>query len=707
MGEGCSPSLNPNLRTTMVYLLRKLPLPVKLLLIGIIPMLFIVYLTFQLHQHKQSSLNDLNAFKDHLHHTTYLNQLTDALQLERKGSFDVVIKKWGGSQLTRQRISTNQALTLVKQQGQSSYAGIEEYTRLGQLDSIRRQIDRSKAGPNDITHYYSNIIFRLNTLSGSYVTTNPQMQDIHKELAAQKILSDMYTYLAIIRSNIYNVLHTRRYMKETLIGTQGAYDMFKSYEKELLFKAPPVVVEEYNALMEGSVYGPIIAHIDELFATYDFDESFTSSSWWDLSHKASEQLNGLRNQVWVKVQTRTNTVYESEQKEMWQSLVLLIAVLTLLILVIIYTIVEITHSLNDLKYTAERIAMGETGQHFESYPDDAIGSLARSIERIDEHYQRIAWAAAAIGKGKFSVNIKPRSNVDILGKALFDMKQELYQYSRNMENRVQQRTVELQRSNEDLQQFAHVASHDLKEPLRKIQMYADRLEHQFGAQLPKGALSQLQKINNSAQRMSQMIGTILQYAQYDGLQESSRPVDLNEILDSVKDDLELIIGQKKAVIETTALPIVQGVPVLIRQVFYNLLYNSLKFSHDERTPVISVAAITDPYELEGLSGASDQPYVVIRITDNGIGFDPKESEKIFQLFSRLHSKDQYEGTGLGLALCRKIVESQSGFITATGKKNGGAVFTLALPAASENLTASRKEARLPEEAEQGREETIA
>jgi PAS domain S-box-containing protein len=247
-----------------------------------------------------------------------------------------------------------------------------------------------------------------------------------------------------------------------------------------------------------------------------------------------------------------------------------------------------------------------------------------------------------------------------------------------LEALVEERTRELIRSNADLQQFAHVASHDLREPIRKVSMFADRLRYELPG-VSERARDYLDRIERSAKRMSTMVNGILQYAASDGEHEI-KDVDLNTVVGGIEDDLELVIQQTGATLVHDKLLHVQGAPVLLHQLFYNLVNNSLKFSRAGVKPVITIrserAGAADVAAEEGL--ISGKAYLKVTLQDNGIGFDQKNAGRIFGTFSRLHSKDLYEGTGLGLALCRKIVERHGGIIRAEGKEGEGATFIMYL-----------------------------
>jgi len=236
---------------------------------------------------------------------------------------------------------------------------------------------------------------------------------------------------------------------------------------------------------------------------------------------------------------------------------------------------------------------------------------------------------------------------------------------------VADRTKELQRSNDDLQQFAHVASHDLKEPVRKIKTFLSRLEDHMEGQFDEPSSRYIDRIHVAADRMFNMIDGVLAYSKTNADLQKATIVDLNEVIKNIETDLEIALQQANGKIYFEKLPILEGAAVLLYQLFYNLINNSIKFAQENIPPQIKITA-TEKIE-------NDSKIAIITVEDNGIGFDFDQTTRIFETFTRLNSKDRYEGTGLGLSLCKKIAERHGGSITATGTVNKGATFVITLP----------------------------
>src|SRR5688500_7216720 len=237
----------------------------------------------------------------------------------------------------------------------------------------------------------------------------------------------------------------------------------------------------------------------------------------------------------------------------------------------------------------------------------------------------------------------------------------------------------LMRSNRELEQFAYITSHDLQEPLRKIQTFVDLIQRNPADQV---ALTRyLEKITNCASRMSLLINDVLSYSRLIRTDEQMTETDLNDVLNTVKSDFEFRIAEKNAEIRVARLPVVKGYPLQLQQLFANLISNSIKFC--ERPPVIEITCeeVSDK-EVQNIRELSDRlRYVKLAFRDNGIGFHQQYAEKLFTIFQRLNHKNVYAGSGIGLALCKRIVENHKGSISASSIPDHGATFVVYLPLA--------------------------
>ena len=261
-----------------------------------------------------------------------------------------------------------------------------------------------------------------------------------------------------------------------------------------------------------------------------------------------------------------------------------------------------------------------------------------------------------------------------------------------LEKRVTERTLdleeankELQRSNHELQQFAYVASHDLQEPLRKIMTFSDRLEPSKVV-LPEQGRTYLEKINESSRRMTRLIDDLLDYSRLSRSGNTFVNTDLNKILEEVMPDFEVIVNQKKAIVNVGALPTVNAVPLQMQQLFHNLISNAFKFTKEDGVPEIGISArpLRQEEAKKHRSLSTEGRYSQITVKDNGIGFPNEFAEQIFVIFQRLNDKKHFPGTGIGLAICSKIVSNHGGEIYAEGKENEGAEFHVILPLAGSN-----------------------
>lgn len=268
-----------------------------------------------------------------------------------------------------------------------------------------------------------------------------------------------------------------------------------------------------------------------------------------------------------------------------------------------------------------------------------------------------------------------RERTDELQRTVESLRQEVEERKRAVESE-RKAVFELRQSNEDLEKFAYVASHDLQEPLRKIQAFGDRLRTKCRDQLDEQGGDYLDRILSSAERMRTLINDLLTFSRVTTKGRSFSPVDLGVVASEVLSDLEARVQQTGGAVDLGPLPTIDADPLQMRQLFLNLLSNALKFHKPGAAPAVAVRA--EPEEPPA-PGVPARRFVRITVADDGIGFDEKYLDRIFQLFQRLHGRSSYEGTGLGLAICRKIIERHGGTITASSSPGEGATFLVRLP----------------------------
>jgi signal transduction histidine kinase len=298
----------------------------------------------------------------------------------------------------------------------------------------------------------------------------------------------------------------------------------------------------------------------------------------------------------------------------------------------------------------EVIAEGNLDHQVEVSGSDEVSQLARSFNRMAQSLQRITASRDELAE---EVARRERAEKDL------------------------KRTLsELERSNKELEQFAYVASHDLQEPLRKIRAFSDRIMAKCEGQLGERGNVYLERMNDAAVRMSQLINDLLALSRVSTKAEPFVSVDLNEVAEGVVSDLETRIQQTEGEVKVGDLPTIEADRTQARQLLQNLIGNGLKFAREDVPPVV---------EVEGhLEEQDGREVCELKISDNGIGIEEKHREKIFGVFQRLHARGQYEGTGVGLAVCARIVDRHGGDIKVESEPGEGTTFVIRLPARQEH-----------------------
>ncbi|MFZ8200328.1 sensor histidine kinase [Alteromonas portus] len=268
---------------------------------------------------------------------------------------------------------------------------------------------------------------------------------------------------------------------------------------------------------------------------------------------------------------------------------------------------------------------------------------------------------------------------------------DLESVNEDLESRIEERTQELSlysdelaRSNRELEDFAFVASHDLQEPLRKIRAFGNRLESGYNDVIDERGKDYLARMLNAAERMSMLISDLLAFSRVSTRGKEFDEVDLNNTVRSVLGDLEIAIDEKSAEINVSDMPVIRGDKSQLEQLFLNLISNALKFQSEGVTPVVTITSKeATESDTRDILMSEEYDWVKITVKDNGIGFDQSFAEKIFAPFQRLHGRSEYKGTGIGLAVCRRIVERHNGQITAMSAPGQGATFSIIMPVDSE------------------------
>lgn len=233
---------------------------------------------------------------------------------------------------------------------------------------------------------------------------------------------------------------------------------------------------------------------------------------------------------------------------------------------------------------------------------------------------------------------------------------------------IERQNLNLARSVKELEQFAFIASHDLREPLRKVMNYTEIMQEDYASLIDEDGKSVLRSMASAVQRMERLLDSLLNYSRVTTRAQPFEVVALNDVVADVVEDLSLVISETGAQVQSGKLAKVKGDRNQIRQLLQNLVSNSLKYHRQGVAPLISIETLGQP------APNGDPGYVAITLRDNGIGFDNQYSELIFDVFKRLHGRDKYQGTGMGLAICRKIVERHEGFIKASAEVDNGATF---------------------------------
>ena len=650
----------------MIIFFRKLPLIIKLLLIGLTPILFLIYFSTIIYKEKSINVKLISDYIERIDQSANVGELINTLGKERRYSYFYLLKKDSLDKLQKQRLITDSLIKALGRSPDLSMTNFRRYTFLDSLSNIRSRID-SKTGyrVNDMVQYYTDAIFRLNTLNSYTAPSTVFLTSVYQDLTAQRILAEMLTLLGIIRTNIYNALYSKEYMVETLIGTNGAYKVYNSYELEFKLKASPASQKTYDSIKNSNEFKAMFSYIDRLFTKFKFDSTYDAEEWWTVSSQGLTALNKQQKELWTTVEKEMKDIYQIEKKSQKNTFVLIAVSLLFVIILILSVIRNITQILRELKLAARKISKGGTGVRLENMPRGVIGNLAKSILQIETNNLMLANAANEIGKGNFNVTVKPRSEEDLLGKSIKKMKQDLYKFN-SQKDRIQRETLALVHQRDEL--FS-MTSHELKTPLTSLKAYTQLLlmdVHTMDNDQRKILLDRMDK------QISKLVGLIndlldLSRLQYGQLNYNKKPVKLNHLIAEIISEIQLGSAEHKIIFQKNINVTVNADYDRIGQVVTNLLINAVKYSPGSREIIVRL-------------DKTDKT-VICSVKDFGHGIKKEEQTKIFERFYRVSGDNlnTYPGLGLGLYISKEIIEKHDGKLWIESEYGKGSIFYFELP----------------------------
>jgi signal transduction histidine kinase len=652
---------------------RKLPLSLKLIIVGIIPVLFLLYLSGQLYNEKKQKVKLISGYIEHIHEAGRIAKLISELETERKFSYEYALKKDRYGQMILQRTRTDSAIRVLRKSIDPGIKDFQQYTFINSLPDIRNALDTSADYPaSEIMKFYTEVIFRLNTLNQTTGSSSIFLKPVYQDMIAQKTLFEMVTYLGIISTNIYNVLYTRQNEEETIKTSKELYNMFKSYETEFLLKASPSSVKLFNEQVKTTDLNSTLQYIDQLFKTSSFDTTYTAERWWNVSSIGKDVLNRQQRDLWLKVESGMNQIYQDEVQSKNRTLILLIAAIILVTSVVAYTVRVISQILHELKVASLKISAGNTGIEFHDMPKDVMGTLAQSVLEIDRNNIQLAHAASAIGSGDFDIIVKPRSKEDLLGNSIVKMKSDLHQLTME-KDKVQEETLELMHRKDD---FLSIASHELKTPVTSLKAYTQLLQLYFKDNTDIKRDLMISKMDNQVDKLTSLINDLLDTSkmQHGVLVYHKDLFQFDEVVKKVVDELQLINPSHQIIIEINEPIKLFADKERIEQVLNNLINNAIKYCPDGRKIIVNLK--------------SNGSMAICSVKDFGNGIAKEQQNRIFERFYRITGNNlhTYPGLGLGLFIAKEIVERHYGKLWVESEIGKGSTFSFGLPIAKLRTT---------------------
>jgi signal transduction histidine kinase len=648
----------------MIVFFRKLPLTVKLLLIGLVPILFLIYFSVMIYRDKAKTVELIDYYIQHVDQSQNISELINELARERRYSYLKLIKDTSFGQIPEHRMKVDSLIRILEKSNDLALKDFPKYTFLDHLKNTREGIDAKNFSADIAMQYYTDAIFRLNTLKTS-VPGNTFLKPIYRDLITQKILSELITYLGIARTNIFNVLYTKKYVTETLFGTLGVYKVAKTYETEFLLKASPQSLKSFHQKEDSADYRTMINYMDTVFSTFKFDSTYTANQWWDVSSKGLIALRKQQIAVWERVDAGMKRLYQQEISTKNTVLLFLLFAIFFVIAFVAYLIMNIHHLLNELKRASAKLSKGETGLRLRNMPKGVIGKLANCIIDIDKNNLALAQAANQIGKGNFNVKVVPRSEYDLLGISIKKMKYNLIQFA-SQKDKIQKETEDLVYRRDE---FFSIASHELKTPVTSLKAYTQLLLMDAGVNGDPQQKNMLERMDLQINKLTALINDLLDTSKIENghLTYNREDIELQDVVSEVITAMRPMAADHELVFINDTKAKVLGDRERLGQVVNNFLTNAIKYAPDSKKIIVT---------LDQANGK-----VICSVQDFGKGIAIEEQQKIFERFYRVsgNNLNTYPGLGLGLFICKDIIEKHNGKIGVKSEKGQGSTFYFELP----------------------------
>ena len=635
-------------------------------MIGIIPILFLIYFSILIYQEKSQTVTLIGDYIEHVEQSVNIGGLISELSWERRYSYQNALKKEDPENVKTQRKKTDSIINILKNSPDLDLNKFTSYTFLDNLSEVRANIDSGQNyAPEAILQYYTDAIIRLNTLTSTNPPANAFLTPVYKDLIAQKTLLQMITYLGILRTNIYNALSTNKQVDDVLLSNLGMYKIYKSYETEFLLRASPTSIELYNHQKESTALKFLIQYIDQVFMNLKLGNIYTADQWWDLSSAGMTVLRQQQKNLWKSVDTRMKTIFQQQKASKNATFIFMMVAILFVLVFVVYTSNHITGLLRELKLAARKISRGGTGLELKNMPKGVIGNLAKSIIQIDKNNILLSKAADQIGKGNFDVKVNPRSDEDLLGLSIKKMKGNLRAFTAQ-KDKIQKETEELVQKRDD---FFSVASHELKTPVTSLKAYTQLLMMDAAESGDVHTEQILEKMHSQINKLTSLITGLLDSSKVQTGQMAyhKQLFPIGTLIAETIDEIKSQHSEHQLILKSDSNAEICADRERIKQVLKHLLNNAVKYASKSKEIIIELVHHKDK--------------IICSVKDFGHGIVEDEIEKVFDRFYRVTGNNlhTYPGLGLGLYISKEIIQNHSGKMWVESQTGQGSTFYFELP----------------------------